>query len=217
MICFSCYHFATQLGSTHENRGDTRLDRPKDQPHAIAHVLQPTLWGENQKREPVSITGDAQRMVPHAPGPSPGAPKGNKVFGSTRSTMRPACPVLALPRRAEPAEWPLCAKSDPPREVTFWPLGPHRDHSSRRSRNSSIFLSGPSHPSNVDDPIAVALQRSRPGFPKSSRQECRGYGIRCGNWTWTILDLFRSCEQGSLRLPGRSPSGTVRHRRRFPH
>src|SRR6266404_5562313 len=56
-----------------------RLDRPKDQPHAIAHVLQPTLWGENQKREPVSITGDAQRMVPHAPEPSPGAPKGNKV------------------------------------------------------------------------------------------------------------------------------------------
>jgi hypothetical protein len=68
--------------------GRYAIGPPKDQPRAIAHVLQPTLWGENQKREPVSITGDAQRMVPHARGPSPGAPKGNKVFGSTRSTMR---------------------------------------------------------------------------------------------------------------------------------
>jgi hypothetical protein len=54
--------------------------------------------------EPVSITGDAERMVPHARGPSPGAPKGNKVFGSTRSTMRrcmsgvgPFCDVLIPP------------------------------------------------------------------------------------------------------------------------
>ena len=53
-----------------------RLDRPKDQPHAIAHVLQPTLWAQNQKREPASITGDAQRMVPHARGPSPGRSEG---------------------------------------------------------------------------------------------------------------------------------------------
>ena len=86
------------------------MDHPKDQPHAIAHVLQPTLWGENQKREPVSITGDA--MVPHARGPSPGAPKGNKVFGSTRSTMAlhvrcwPFCDVLIPPngRFALPAQ-----------------------------------------------------------------------------------------------------------------
>jgi hypothetical protein len=68
--------------------GRYAIYRSKDQPHAIAHVLQPMLWGENQKREPVSITGDSQRMVPHAGGPSPDAPKGNKVFGSTRSTMR---------------------------------------------------------------------------------------------------------------------------------
>jgi len=31
----------------------------------------------------------------------------------------------------------------------------------------------------------------------------------------TILDLFRSCQPGSLRPRGRSPSGTVRRRRRF--
>jgi len=30
---------------------------------------------------------------------------------------------------------------------------------------------------NVDDPIAVALQRSRPGFPKPSRQERRSHGL----------------------------------------
>src|SRR6266536_1268411 len=31
---------------------------------------------------------------------------------------------------------------------------------------------------DVDDPITVALHRSRSGFPKASRQECRRYSIR---------------------------------------
>jgi hypothetical protein len=117
--------------------------------------------------------------------------------------------------RSQRSEWPLLRQQRPsPRGHVLAPW-PTPGSLVQKVRNSSIFLSGPSHLSNVDDPIAVALQRSRPGFPKSSRQECRGYGLRCGNWTWTILDLFRSCEQGSLRPPGRSPSGTVRHRRRF--
>ena len=87
------------------------MDRPKDQPHAIAHVLQPTLWGENQKREPVSITADAQRMVPPARGPSPGAPKGIRSSARHGRRCGDACPVLALLRRADPGEWSLCATS----------------------------------------------------------------------------------------------------------
>lgn len=33
------------------------------------------------------------------------------------------------------------------------------------------------HLADVNDPIAVTLQRSRPGFPKPSGQEGRGYGL----------------------------------------
>jgi hypothetical protein len=49
MICFSFDHCAPQISSTRENRAVRGWT--KDQPHAIAHVLQPTLWGENQKRD----------------------------------------------------------------------------------------------------------------------------------------------------------------------
>ena len=91
--------------------GRYAIGPPKDQPHAIAHVLQPTLWGENQKREPVSITADAQRMVPPARGPSPGAPKGIRSSARHGRRCGDACPMLALLRRADPGEWSLCARS----------------------------------------------------------------------------------------------------------
>jgi hypothetical protein len=45
-------------------------DRPKseDQPHAkqIAHAPQPPMWGKDQEREPVPVTGDAERPLPDA-------------------------------------------------------------------------------------------------------------------------------------------------------
>ena len=45
-------------------------DRPKseDQPHAkqIAHAPQPAMWSADKEREPVSVTGDAERPLPDA-------------------------------------------------------------------------------------------------------------------------------------------------------
>lgn len=38
------------------------------QPHAIAHTPQPALWSENPPREPVPVTGDAERTLPDARG-----------------------------------------------------------------------------------------------------------------------------------------------------
>jgi hypothetical protein len=40
----------------------------KDQPHAIAHALEPALWGENQKRQPMPIASDAERSLSNARG-----------------------------------------------------------------------------------------------------------------------------------------------------
>lgn len=40
----------------------------KDQPHAIAHSLQPALWSDNQKRELMPIASDAERTLPDARG-----------------------------------------------------------------------------------------------------------------------------------------------------
>jgi hypothetical protein len=54
-------------------------DRPisEDQPHAkqIAHAPQPAVWSADKERQPLPVSGDAERM--HG-GMSPGAPKGNK-------------------------------------------------------------------------------------------------------------------------------------------
>ena len=45
-------------------------DRPKseDQPHAkqIAHAPQPTVWSPDKEREPVPVTGDAERPLQDA-------------------------------------------------------------------------------------------------------------------------------------------------------
>jgi len=45
-------------------------DRPKleDQPHAkqIAHAPQPEVWGADTEREPMPVTGDAERPMPDA-------------------------------------------------------------------------------------------------------------------------------------------------------
>ena len=46
----------------------------KDQPHALGHAIQPTLWSENPQREPVPVAGDAERPLPDARGPITGRP-----------------------------------------------------------------------------------------------------------------------------------------------
>jgi hypothetical protein len=47
----------------------------EDQPHAIAHSPQPTLWSENPQREPLPVAGDAERTLPDARRPIPGRPE----------------------------------------------------------------------------------------------------------------------------------------------
>jgi hypothetical protein len=56
-------------------------DRPKseDQPPAkqIAHAPQPAVWSADQEREPLPVTGDAERPLPDARRVVPGRPQGN--------------------------------------------------------------------------------------------------------------------------------------------
>jgi hypothetical protein len=56
------------VGNIEQRSGGGTPAQIEDQPHAIANSLQPALWGENQKREALPITGDAERTVPDARG-----------------------------------------------------------------------------------------------------------------------------------------------------
>jgi hypothetical protein len=47
-----------------ESPGGGEQQKSKDQPHA--HAPQSSMWGEDKKREPVPVTGDAERPVSHA-------------------------------------------------------------------------------------------------------------------------------------------------------
>jgi hypothetical protein len=47
----------------------------KDQPHAIAHAPQPSLWSENPQREPMPVASDAERPLPDARRPITGHPE----------------------------------------------------------------------------------------------------------------------------------------------
>src|SRR3954447_12754319 len=51
-----------------EPPGGGASEKVKEQPHAqaISHAPQSPLWSENEKREPVPRTGDAERTVPDA-------------------------------------------------------------------------------------------------------------------------------------------------------
>jgi hypothetical protein len=44
----------------------------------IAHAPEPPLRSADAAREPSPITSDGERPLPHARGPSPGPPKGNR-------------------------------------------------------------------------------------------------------------------------------------------
>jgi hypothetical protein len=66
------------VGDVNQASGGGPPAKTERQPHAIAHTPQPALWSENPQREPVPVAGDAERTLPDARGPSPGAPIGNK-------------------------------------------------------------------------------------------------------------------------------------------
>jgi hypothetical protein len=59
-----------EVVGTVENPGGGERAKSKDQPHAkqIAHAPQPPMWGENAGRDPLSVSRDAERSVPHARG-----------------------------------------------------------------------------------------------------------------------------------------------------
>src|SRR6185436_20671449 len=75
MICFPCYHFATQLGSTHENRAVRDWTAPRDQPRAIAH-------GRDPNRPPIGPdrAGDCACDAPFA-----------SAVGATAISPMPSC------------------------------------------------------------------------------------------------------------------------------
>jgi hypothetical protein len=63
------------VGNVEQRPGGEALVEIKDQPHAIANSLQPSLWSENEKREAMPITSDEKRTVPDARGTVPRCPE----------------------------------------------------------------------------------------------------------------------------------------------
>ena len=53
---------------TVEAPGGGDRGKSEDQPHAkqIAHAPQPAMWSADEEREPVPVTGDAERPLPDA-------------------------------------------------------------------------------------------------------------------------------------------------------
>ena len=53
---------------TVETTGGGDRGKSEDQPHAkqIAYAPQPPMWCEDKEREPVPVTGHAERPLPHA-------------------------------------------------------------------------------------------------------------------------------------------------------
>jgi hypothetical protein len=63
------------VGDVNPSTGGGARTETKDQPNAIAHAPQPALWSENPQREPVPVTGDAERPLPDARRPIIGRPE----------------------------------------------------------------------------------------------------------------------------------------------
>ena len=64
------------VGDVTQTPGGGPSGQIKGQPHALGHAFQPALWGENSKREAVSITSDEKRTVSDARGTFPRSPEG---------------------------------------------------------------------------------------------------------------------------------------------
>jgi hypothetical protein len=63
------------VGDVNQAPGGAPPAEIKDQPHALEHAIQPALWSENPQREPVPVTGDAERTLPDARRPITGRPQ----------------------------------------------------------------------------------------------------------------------------------------------
>jgi hypothetical protein len=64
------------VGDINPPTGGGSQAKIRNQPHAIAHALQPTLRSENKEREAVPVAGDAERPMPDARRPITGSSKG---------------------------------------------------------------------------------------------------------------------------------------------
>jgi hypothetical protein len=64
------------VGDVNQAPGGAPPAEIKDQPHALGHAIQPTLWSENPQRELVPVTGDAERTLPDARRPISRRPEG---------------------------------------------------------------------------------------------------------------------------------------------
>ena len=113
MICLSCYHFATQLGSTHENGAVRDWTAPRINPTRLPMYFSPRYGAKTRsgsRCQSLAMPNGWCRMHGDLR-----PPLRRGIRSSARHGRRccAACPVLALLRRADPAEWPLC------RERTF--------------------------------------------------------------------------------------------------
>jgi hypothetical protein len=61
-------HKGEGAGKKNEDQSHAKQKKNEDQSHAkqVAHAQQPSVWGSDTAREPVPVTGDAERPLPHA-------------------------------------------------------------------------------------------------------------------------------------------------------
>jgi hypothetical protein len=63
------------VGDVNQAPGGGPPAKIEGQPHALGHAIQPPLWSENPQREPLPVTGDAERPLPDARRPITGRPE----------------------------------------------------------------------------------------------------------------------------------------------
>jgi hypothetical protein len=63
------------VGDINQAPGGGTPAKIENQPHALGHAIQPTLWSENPQRQPLPVAGDAERALPDARRPVTGRPE----------------------------------------------------------------------------------------------------------------------------------------------
>jgi hypothetical protein len=66
------------VGNVEHHQGGGAMLKSKDQPHAIAHALEPALWSQDQDQQPCRSAAMKNGRCRMHGGTSPGAPKGNR-------------------------------------------------------------------------------------------------------------------------------------------
>lgn len=66
------------VGNVEHHQGGGAMLKSKDQPHAIAHALEPALWSQDQEQQPCRSAAMKNGRCRMHGGTSPGAPNGNR-------------------------------------------------------------------------------------------------------------------------------------------